>query len=109
MHLNPVPPTARQQQPLAFRPAYNLFRRDSGSELFCAVPVCAVPEDWPVPKFLNAKGWTFAGKVDEPAAVPLGFNQNAARTGVRLNGYYLFAAFSAVRDTTALRRVRWAA
>ena len=101
MHLKSVPSVAHQ--PLAFRPAYNLFRGKRGPELFCAVP-----EDWPVPRFVDATGWEFAGKADEPAAVPLGFDQEAASTGVRLNGYYLFAAFPAVRDT-AVQRVKWAA
>ena len=84
--------------------AYNLFRRNQKPAVFCAVP-----EDRPVPSFINANGWEFAGKADEPATLRLGFNQKAARVDVRRNGYYLFETFLAVLFRTAIWPVRCAA
>src|SRR3954465_2069323 len=104
MHLKSVLSAARPPALHEFRPAYNLFRRKCEPDL-----LCAVPEDRPVPRFLSATLWEFAGKGAEPAAGPLGSDQRAAGVGVRLNGFYLFAAFSAVRETAAVQRVRWAA
>jgi hypothetical protein len=36
--------------------------------------------------------WRFDGRVDG-SDVPLGFDREAAATGVRFNGFYLFASF----------------
>jgi hypothetical protein len=66
-------------------PAFNLFRHKLTSDL-----ICAVPEDYPVPGFLNASTWTFTGKASEPTTIPRGFRSKAAETGVRLSGFYLF-------------------
>src|SRR4051794_41344191 len=41
---------------------YTTLFRSCGLDL-----LCAVPEDRPVPRFLSATLWEFAGKVDEPA------------------------------------------
>ena len=68
-------------------PAFNLFRHKLKPNL-----VCAVPEDYPVPAFLDASAWAFAGKVGEPTTIPLGFKSKAAEAGVRFNGFYLFQA-----------------
>ena len=68
-------------------PAFNLFRHKLKADL-----VCAVPEDYPVPAFLDASAWAFAGKVSEPTTIPLGFRSKAAKAGVRFNGFYLFQA-----------------
>ena len=65
-------------------PAYNLFRREDKPDLYCAVP-----DDCPVPVFLGEKHWAFAGQVSRAAAFP-GFQEEQARSGVRLNGFYLF-------------------
>ena len=94
---NPAPVETALPDIYAACPAYNLFRRRQKPDV-----LCAVPEDRPVPSFVNANGWEFVGKADEPATVPLGFNQKAATVSVRNNGYYLFEAFSAVRKRTAL-------
>ena len=66
------------------RVTYNLFRNRDREDL-----CCAVPEDRAVPVFVTENGWTFAGRVrktDERR----GFNEPAARTGSRLNGFYVF-------------------
>jgi hypothetical protein len=97
MHVNPAPEETAPPNIYAAHPAYNLFRRRQEPDV-----LCAVPEDRPVPSFINANGWEFAGKADEPATLPLGFNQKAARVSVRCHGFYLFEAFSAVRKRTAI-------
>lgn len=68
--------------------AYNVFRRSEPDGLSCAVP-----EERSVPTFLVAPQWRFDGRIDSPAGVPLGFDGRAAATGVRFNGFYLFASF----------------
>lgn len=83
----------------ALHPAYNLFRCKQEPNV-----LCAVPEDHPVPSFIGLDRWEFAGKMDEPATVPLGFNKQAARIGVRRNGFYLFEAFAAVRKRPIIWR-----
>jgi hypothetical protein len=67
--------------------AYNLFR-NTGSDGLC----CAVPEERSVPHFVVRPHWEFEGRVD-PCEPPLGFDRQAAATGVRFNGFYLFANF----------------
>ena len=69
-------------------PAYNLFRHKQGGEVYCAVP-----EDCVVPPFVTGDLWEFGGKLDGGEA-PVGFNQEAARTGIRFNGFYLFHGFT---------------
>src|SRR3954464_46563 len=68
-------------------PAFNLFRHKLKPDL-----ICAVPEDYPVPGFIEGSTWAFAGKVSEPITIPLGFKSKAAEAGVRFNGFYLFQA-----------------
>jgi hypothetical protein len=75
---------------------YDLFRRRHEPELYCAVP-----KGRPAPAFLRSDRWQAAGEMDEAGPTPLGFDREAARIGVRLNGFYLFAAFSPVP------RLRW--
>jgi len=67
--------------------AYNLFRSKGLPEI-----LCAVPEDRPVPGFIDATQWEFHRPLRCPDHRPLGFLESAARTGVRLNGFYLFYA-----------------
>lgn len=67
--------------------AYNLFRSTKPDGL-----VCAVPEERTVPPFVIEPHWQFGGRIGEQEA-PLGFDRKAAMTGVRFNGFYLFAAF----------------
>ena len=65
--------------------SYNLFCSKASEGIFCAVP-----EDYAVPDFVTAQGWSFGGKVDGPDARPAGFDGRAAETAVRFNGFYLF-------------------
>ena len=44
-----------------FWPAYNLFRHKLMPDLFCAVP-----QDWPVPGFIEGSAWAFAGTLRAP-------------------------------------------
>jgi hypothetical protein len=68
---------------------YNVFqRRESDAVL------CAVPEDCVVPRFVISETWTWSGKLDVPAGMPVGFDEGAAQDGARLNGFYLFHAFA---------------
>ena len=72
-----------------FRPSYNLFRRKRRPDLFCAVP-----EDCPVPAFVDGQEWEFAGTVDEAT---LGLEREAARAVLPLTGFYLFTELPAPR------------
>jgi hypothetical protein len=67
--------------------SYNVFRSTQPDDL-----CCAVPEERSVPSFVTSPHWRFDGRVEEPDA-PLGFDRKAAATGVRFNGFYLFANF----------------
>ncbi len=69
------------------RPTFNLFRRKQEADL-----LCAVPQDCPVPRFLDASTWAFVGTVREPTTVLSNFNRRAAEASVRFNGFYLFEA-----------------
>ncbi|UVF22523.1 hypothetical protein HPT29_025585 (plasmid) [Microvirga terrae] len=64
---------------------YNLFRNTPRPEL-----LCAVPEDRPVPGFLDPSGWRFEQTLRPSDRSPAGFDEWAARAGVRFNGFYLF-------------------
>ena len=67
--------------------SYNLFRRKDQEGL-----VCAVPESRAVPPFIDGGEWTFGGKVQSRDSAPPGFDDRAAATAVRFNGFYLFQA-----------------
>ena len=68
-----------------FFPVYSVFRHRLATDLFCAVP-----EDRPVPTFIEAMSWTFGDRTD---ALPEGaFDPEAAATAVRFIGFYLFVA-----------------
>jgi len=75
----------------ASRTRYNLFRRRHEPELYCAVP-----KGQPAPAFLRSDRWQAAGEIDEAGPMPLGLDWEAARIGVRLNGFHLFTAFNPV-------------
>jgi hypothetical protein len=66
-------------------PTYNLFCRHDAPDL-----VCAVPNDRPVPPFVQGPSWFYAGSIEEPAAAPAGFSAAAAECGVGLSGFHLF-------------------
>jgi hypothetical protein len=70
--------------------AYNLFRNKQRPEI-----ICAVPEDRPVPRFIDPEQWTFEQPLRPLEVRPLGFDSKAAHVGVRFNGFYLFYAIAA--------------
>ena len=72
-------------RPQASDCAYNLFRNKQRPEI-----LCAVPEDRPVPGFLDPGQWRFERALRPSDMSPAGFEERAARAGVRFNGYYLF-------------------
>jgi len=51
---------------------------------------CAIPEDQVLPAFVKGERWEFLGTVDAASARLWGFNDEAAETGVRYNGFHLF-------------------
>jgi len=104
MPLTPIRSAISSTSPNGFWPAYNLFRRKRQQDLFCAVP-----EDYPVPAFVDGHGWEVAGKLDEPSAAPLGFQREAARAVVPLTGFYLFTAVRAGQESADVQSMRWAA
>jgi hypothetical protein len=55
---------------------------------------CAVPEHKPVPPFIQAPAWEFAGRTapDEPR--PQGFSDEVARFAAEFQGFYTFHATS---------------
>jgi hypothetical protein len=71
---------------------YNLFRRKVSPDL-----ACAVPEDHPVPSFINA-GWEFVGRVGAMSRTACRFNHDAAEASVQFNGFYLFQLIKPCRE-----------
>lgn len=69
----------------ASEPAHNLFRRRLPPDL-----CCAVPEDRPVPVFLEQFTWEYAGTLHQNDLPSLDFVLTAAELGARLNGFHLF-------------------
>ena len=104
MHLKTIRSTVPSTSSTEFRPDYNLFRCKRSLDLFCAVP-----EDYPVPAFVDGYGWEFAGKVGEHSSMVSGFDRKAAGAVVPLTGFYLFTAFQARRESMDAQPMRWAA
>lgn len=71
-------------------PPYNLFSRKDAPDLYCAVP-----EDRPVPSFIDCD-WQFKGSLASSQRVPGGFIPPVAAAGVRMNGYYVFMRYDAL-------------
>ncbi len=67
---------------------FNLFRSKSEDGVYCAVP-----EDCAIPRFVTADLWEFSGKIDDGLSAPVGFVGEAAASGIRFNGFYLFQGF----------------
>jgi PAS domain-containing protein len=65
--------------------AYNLFRNKQRPEI-----LCAVPEEYPIPSFIESEQWAYVGTLRPGDPQPPGFGNRAATTGVRFNGFYLF-------------------
>src|SRR3954471_14180300 len=66
-------------------PAYNLFRHKLMPDLFCAVP-----QDCPVPDFIEGSTWAFAGTVSERTLAPAGLDSEAAAAGMQRSGFIMF-------------------
>jgi len=84
MHIRRAPPAPGYG---TYRTAFNLFRRKREADL-----ACAVPEDCPVPGFLDPSTWEYVGTLREPTTPLPGFNRRAAEASIRSNGFYLFEA-----------------
>lgn len=69
---------------------YNLFRHADRAEL-----ICAVPEARPVPAFITAPPWSFAGCVRDCASGSSCFDHRAAEESVHYIGFYLFQLLNA--------------
>ena len=65
-------------------PAYNLFRHKLMPDLFCAVP-----QDWPVPGFIEGSAWAFAGTSSERTPAPAGLDSETAAAGMRWSGFVM--------------------
>jgi hypothetical protein len=55
--------------------------------------MCAVPEDGETPTFVRPPAWDFDRRLEDERCDLIGFDLRALRTGVKLNGFYLFEAF----------------
>src|SRR5215213_11050496 len=64
-------------------PAYNLFRHKLMPDL-----LCAVPQDCPVPGFIEGSTWAFAGTVGKAALAAAGLASEAA-AGMRRSGFVM--------------------
>jgi hypothetical protein len=87
MHLQSNQDGVTSASRTGFRPSYNLFRRNRRPDL-----LCAVPQDCPVPTFVDGQDWQFSGTVDE---LSLGLEREAARAVLPLTGFYLFTEIPA--------------
>jgi hypothetical protein len=65
--------------------SYNVFQRRQEPDL-----LCAVPEDRPVPSFIQGEGWTFGGTLHAATPTSTGFKEHAARSGCDWLGFYVF-------------------
>ena len=86
------PATTTLEPAIESNAAYNLFRHRLASDLHCAVP-----QDRPVPAFIEATNGTFSRATDGFAGPA--FDMAAASTAVRFIGFYLFVAVD--RETAA--------
>ena len=66
-------------------PAYNLFRHKLMPDLFCAVP-----QDCPVPGFIEGSAWAFAGTISERTPAPAGLDWETAMASARRSGFCMF-------------------
>jgi hypothetical protein len=51
---------------------------------------CAVPEERPVPTFLEGPVWEFVGKIDCATLAAAGFGESVVAEAVRSQGYYIY-------------------
>jgi hypothetical protein len=67
-----------------------IFRSRAALSASALITSCAVAADRPLPGFLVPEQWLREGPLGPSDAAPLGFREQAAVTGMRLSGYYLF-------------------
>ena len=65
--------------------AYNLFRNKQWPRIYCAVP-----EEYPIPCFIESEQWAYVETLRSGDPRPPEFGTRAATTGVQFNGFYLF-------------------
>ncbi|WP_210485012.1 hypothetical protein [Microvirga antarctica] len=68
--------------------AFNVFCRRDAPDIRCAVP-----EERPVPVFLEAPVWEFTGRIDGKRLAEGGFGDVAVAEAIRAQGYYIFQRF----------------
>lgn len=73
-------------------PRYNLFRRKRTPDL-----CCAAPEDRPVPGFVEAETWEYAGTMAPDELAAPGFDPAAASLGLQLKGFHLFQVIRPIK------------
>ncbi len=64
---------------------YTLFRHHRRSDLYCAIP-----QDRPVPTFVRAPEWDYAGTTNPDRPRPDGFDEDVARFACEFQGYYTY-------------------
>jgi hypothetical protein len=64
---------------------FNIFCRRDEPDIRCAVP-----EERPVPSFLEGPVWEFTGKIDGSALATAGFGENVVAEAIQTQGYYVF-------------------
>ena len=83
-------------------PAYNLFRHKLMPDLFCAVP-----QDCPVPGFIEGSTWAFAGTVSERTPAPAGLDWETAMASARRSGFIMFQTHTTEPRETSARPEVW--
>lgn len=66
-------------------PRLNFFRRNDEQDI-----ICAIPEDCPVPMFLQNPAWLFVGRLNWGAVPFPGFSPQVAISACNRLGFYLF-------------------
>ena len=83
-------------------PAYNLFRHKLMPDLFCAVP-----QDCPVPGFIEGSAWAFAGTISERTPAPAGLDWELAAASVRRSGFVIFQSSPTKPSKVSTRPEVW--
>ena len=64
---------------------FNIFSRRDEPDIRCAVP-----EERPVPVFLEGPVWEFIAKIDGASLAAAGFGSGAIAEAIQAQGYYIF-------------------
>jgi len=83
-------------------PAYNLFRHKLTPDL-----LCAVPQDCPVPGFIEGSAWALAGTSSETTLASAGLDWEAAAASVRRSGFVMFQSSLPESREISTRPVVW--